>query len=93
MLSTEDVEKRFKQGYLRNIACVSAQVPLLDGGAGGVDLLRRNGLGHALWMTFGHALRDLVRSWLDKLFHQISFLSALPGLYSGMPAYTGGAQP
>ena len=85
MLSTEDVEKRFKQGYLRNIACVSAQVPLLDGGAGGVELLRRNGL--------GHALRGLMRSLLDKLFHQISFLSALPGLYSGMPAYTGGAQP
>jgi fermentation-respiration switch protein FrsA (DUF1100 family) len=54
-----------------NIACVSAQVPLLDGEAGGVELLKRNGLGYALRMTFGHALRDLVRSWLGMSSHKI----------------------
>ena len=53
------------------IACVSAQVPLLDGEAGGVQLLKRNGLGYVLRMTFGHALRDLVRSWLGLSAHRI----------------------
>jgi fermentation-respiration switch protein FrsA (DUF1100 family) len=54
-----------------NIACLSAQVPLLDGEAGGVELLKRNGLGYVLRMTFGHALRDLVRSWLGLPAHKI----------------------
>ena len=53
------------------IACVSAQVPLLDGEAGGVQLVKRNGLGYVLRMTFGHALRDLVRSWLGLSAHKI----------------------
>jgi pimeloyl-ACP methyl ester carboxylesterase len=53
------------------IVCVSAQVPLLDGEAGGIELLKRFGLGYLLRMTFGHALRDLVRSWLRLSPHKI----------------------
>ena len=53
------------------IACVSAQVPLLDGEAGGMALVKKVGLGHILRMSFGHALRDLVRSWLGLSPHKI----------------------
>jgi fermentation-respiration switch protein FrsA (DUF1100 family) len=53
------------------IACASAQVPLLDGEAGGIEILKRFGMGYVLRMTFGHALRDLVRSWLGLPPHKI----------------------
>lgn len=53
------------------IACVSAQVPLLDGNAGGMDVVKRVGLGHILRIAFGHGLRDLVRSWLGFSPHKI----------------------
>jgi len=46
------------------IACISAQVPLLDGGAGGMNLVKKVGFGYLLRMAFGHGLRDIVRSWL-----------------------------
>jgi len=60
------------------IACVCAQVPLLDGEAGRREMLHRLGLGTALRLTFGHALRDLVRSWLGLPPHRIP-LAAPPG--------------
>ncbi len=53
------------------IACVSAQCPLLDGNAGGMKVVRKVGIWHILRMTFGHALRDLVRSWLGLSPHKI----------------------
>jgi len=53
------------------IACVSAQVPLLDGDAGGMQVIKQIGLWHLLKMAFGHGLRDLVRSWLGLSPHPI----------------------
>ncbi len=53
------------------IACVVAQVPLLAGDAGGMELVKRLGLGYILRMTFGHGLRDLVRSWLGLSPHKV----------------------
>jgi len=52
------------------IACVSAQVPLLDGSAGSDELLHREGIKHIFRMA-GHAQRDLVRSWLGLSPHKI----------------------
>jgi fermentation-respiration switch protein FrsA (DUF1100 family) len=65
------------------IACVSAQVPLLDGEAGGREVVRRLGLGHILWMSFGHALRDMVRSWLGLSPHRIPLVGK-PGTVAVM---------
>lgn len=48
----------------KKIACISAQVPLLGGEAGGMNLVKKMGFGHLLRMAFGHGLRDMVRSWL-----------------------------
>jgi len=56
------------------IACVSAQVPLLDGDAGGMQVVKQIGLWHLLKMAFGHGLRDLVRSWLRLSAHTIPLL-------------------
>lgn len=56
------------------IACVSAQVPLLDGDAGGMQVVKQIGLWHLLKMAFGHGLRDLVRSWLGLSPHTIPLL-------------------
>jgi fermentation-respiration switch protein FrsA (DUF1100 family) len=56
------------------IACVSAQVPLLDGDAGGMQVVKQIGLWHLLKMAFGHGLRDLVRSWLGLSPHVIPLL-------------------
>ncbi|MFB0517199.1 MAG: alpha/beta hydrolase, partial [Candidatus Neomarinimicrobiota bacterium] len=53
------------------IACVVAQVPLLAGGAGGLEVVKRFGLGHILRMSFGHGLRDLVRSWFGLSPHKV----------------------
>ena len=53
------------------IACVSAQCPLLDGSAGGMEVVRRIGIWYMLRMAFGHGLRDLVRSWLGLSPHKI----------------------
>ena len=53
------------------IACVAAQVPLLAGDAGGMDVVRKLGLGYILRLAFGHGLRDLVRSWLRLSPHKI----------------------
>lgn len=53
------------------IACICAQVPLLGHGGGGMEIVKRLGLGHMLWMGFGHGLRDLVRSWLGLKPHKI----------------------
>lgn len=56
------------------IACVSSQVPLLDGNAGGMQVVKQIGLWHLLKMAFGHGLRDLVRSWLRLSPHTIPLL-------------------
>jgi len=53
------------------IACVSAQCPLLDGSAGGMHMVKKLGIWYVLRMTFGHGLRDLVRSWLSLPPHKI----------------------
>jgi fermentation-respiration switch protein FrsA (DUF1100 family) len=54
-----------------DIACVVAQVPLLAGDAGGMEVVRAVGLGHLLRMSFGHGLRDLVRSWFGLSPHKV----------------------
>ena len=59
------------------IACVSAQVPLLDGSAGGWEFLKRAGIGYIFRMVM-HAQRDLVRSWLGLSPHKIP-LAGKPG--------------
>jgi len=53
------------------IVCVSAQCPLLDGNAGGMEMVKRLGIWYVLRMAFGHGLRDLVRSWLGLSPHKI----------------------
>lgn len=53
------------------IACVSAQVPLLDGNAGGIAVVKRIGLGHILKMAFVHGVRDMVRSFLGLSPHKV----------------------
>ncbi|UCD38339.1 MAG: acetylxylan esterase, partial [Fidelibacterota bacterium] len=60
------------------IACVVAQVPLLAGDAGGMEVVRRIGLGHILQMAFVHGLRDLVRSWLGLSPHKVP-IAGKPG--------------
>jgi fermentation-respiration switch protein FrsA (DUF1100 family) len=57
-----------------NIACVAAQVPLLDGDAGGMQVIKQIGFWHLLKMAFGHGVRDLVRSWLGLSPHAIPLL-------------------
>ena len=54
----------------KNIACVSAQCPGLDGRATGRMLFKREGLGYGLRMIM-HGQRDLVRSWLRLSPHRI----------------------
>jgi fermentation-respiration switch protein FrsA (DUF1100 family) len=53
------------------IACVSAQVPLLDGSAGGWTVVKKLGFWYLLKMAFGHGVRDLVRSFLGLSPHKI----------------------
>lgn len=53
-----------------NIACVSAQCPMLDGTAAAREQVRGLGIKYALRMV-GHAQRDLVRSWLGLSPHRI----------------------
>ncbi|MFC1543399.1 alpha/beta hydrolase [Candidatus Neomarinimicrobiota bacterium] len=60
------------------IACVVAQVPLLAGDAGGMEVVRYVGLGHILRMAFVHGLRDLVRSWIGLSPHRIP-IAGKPG--------------
>ncbi|MFC2168435.1 alpha/beta hydrolase [Acidobacteriota bacterium] len=55
----------------QNIACISAQVPLLDGAAGGMKLVKKMGFTYLLRMAFGHGLRDIVRSWLGLSSYKI----------------------
>ncbi len=67
----------------QDIACVTAQCPLLEGDAGGMDALRKIGLGTAL-RILPHAQRDLVRSWFGlsehkiPLFGRTNTLAAMP---------------
>jgi pimeloyl-ACP methyl ester carboxylesterase len=66
-----------------SVACASAQVPLLGHGGGGMEIVKRMGLGYMLWMGFGHGLRDLVRSWLGLSPHKIP-LFGRPGTVAAM---------
>ncbi|NIO03529.1 MAG: alpha/beta fold hydrolase [Proteobacteria bacterium] len=54
----------------KNIACVSAQCPGLDGHASGEMISKREGIGYILRMIM-HGQRDLVRSWLGLSPHKI----------------------
>jgi hypothetical protein len=67
----------------QRIAAVSAQCPLLDGGSGGRDALRRVGFLLLMRITFVHALRDLVRSWLGLSAHRIPLVGR-PGTIAAM---------
>jgi fermentation-respiration switch protein FrsA (DUF1100 family) len=62
----------------QGIACISAQVPLLDGSAGGWTVVKRLGFWYLLKMAFGHGLRDLVRSFLGLSPHKIPLIG-IPG--------------
>jgi fermentation-respiration switch protein FrsA (DUF1100 family) len=53
------------------VACVSSQVPLLSHEGGGMEIVKKVGLRNLLWMSFGHGLRDMVRSWLRLSPHKI----------------------
>lgn len=64
------------------IACVSAQCPLLDGDAGGMEVVKRVGLGHLLAVSLVHGVRDLVRSWLGLAPHKIPIVGQ-PGTVAG----------
>jgi uncharacterized protein len=52
------------------IACVSAQVPLLDGEEAAEENFKQSGFWQGLRIV-GHAQRDLVRSWLGLSPHKI----------------------
>lgn len=54
----------------KNIACVAAQCPLLDGGEAAEAQLHLVGIKHIFKMA-GHGQRDLVRSWLGLSPHKI----------------------
>jgi len=54
----------------KDIACVVAQCPGLDGEASGKAFLKREGLGYLLRMMV-HGQRDIVRSWLGLSPHKI----------------------
>ncbi len=53
-----------------NVACVSAQCPMLDGRAAGLATLRRSGVGFSLRLLM-HAQRDMIRSFLGLSPHRI----------------------
>jgi fermentation-respiration switch protein FrsA (DUF1100 family) len=65
------------------IACVSSQCPLLHGSAGGMKVLRRVGIRHALRMVV-HGQRDLVRSWLGLSPHKLPIVGR-PGSVALFP--------
>jgi len=54
----------------KNVACVSAQCPGLDGHASGEMYLKREGIWHLLRMIM-HGQRDMVRSWFGLSPHKI----------------------
>jgi len=54
----------------KNVACVSAQCPGLDGHASGEMFLKREGIWHLLRMMI-HGQRDMVRSWFGLSPHKI----------------------
>ncbi len=54
----------------KNISCVSAQCPGLDGRASARMAFKREGIGYTLRMIM-HGQRDLVRSWLGLSSHKI----------------------
>ncbi len=54
----------------KEIACVSAQCPGLDGRASGEAILKREGIGHILRLVM-HGQRDMVRSWFGLSPHKI----------------------
>ncbi len=61
----------------KQIACVSAQCPGLDGRAGAEMAFNKYGLAHGLKMIV-HGQRDLVRSWLGRSPHKIP-IAGQPG--------------
>lgn len=67
----------------RNIACVVAQCPGLDGRAAGEAFLKREGMGYLLRMIV-HGQRDIVRSWLGLSPHKIPLVGK-PGEVALMP--------
>jgi fermentation-respiration switch protein FrsA (DUF1100 family) len=66
----------------KDIACVVAQCPGLDGHAAGSGILKREGLGYILRMVM-HGQRDLVRSWLRLTPHKIPLVGK-SGTIAGM---------
>ena len=66
-----------------DIACISAQVPLLAGDAGGWELVRKMGFGYLLRLAFGHGIRDMVRSLLGLSPHKIPLVGE-PGTIAVM---------
>ncbi|UCH10623.1 MAG: alpha/beta fold hydrolase [Fidelibacterota bacterium] len=54
-----------------DVACVVSQVPLLEGDAGGMEVIKLVGLKHLLRMAFGHGVRDMVRSWFGLSAHKV----------------------
>lgn len=67
----------------QKIACVAAQVPLLDGAAGSWPLVKRVGIKYMLRMAFGHGVRDMVRSYLGLSPHKIPLVGK-PGTIAAM---------
>jgi fermentation-respiration switch protein FrsA (DUF1100 family) len=66
----------------KNIACVSAQCPGLDGHASGGMALKRMGIGHILRRIM-HGQRDFFRSWFGLSPHKIPLVGK-PGSIAGM---------
>jgi uncharacterized protein len=66
----------------KNIACVSAQCPGLDGRASGEMAVKRMGIGRVLKMLV-HGQRDFFRSWFGLSPHNIPVVGK-PGSIAGM---------
>ena len=66
------------------IVCISAQVPLLAGDAGGMEIVKKTGLKLGLRLAFVHGIRDIVRSWLKLSPHKIPIVGK-PGTVAMMP--------
>jgi len=68
----------------KNIACISAQCPMMDGLAATIRALRTSGVLNSLRMI-GHGLRDQVGTWIGLKPHMMGIVGS-PGSIAAMTA-------